>query len=133
MTEQPITGNDGRQIPGLAPGLDPAEQDVRIDSDEGDDLPVTPPVVRPHAMAGESDGDDTIEERIMQEVPDPHSAYGAPDNESGLDGPRDIGADDPDAIPADQDFLGISEPAVDRAVDEPAEEAAMHLKGDDLV
>ena len=137
MSEQPTTANDGHEFPGLAEGLDPAEQDVRIGSDEGDDLPVTPPDMRPRAseraMAGEPDDGETIEQRIMQEVPDPHSAYGAPDNESGLDGPEDIGGDDPDAIPADEDFLGVSEPAVDRAVDEPAEEAAMHLKEDDQV
>ncbi|MEP7161433.1 MAG: adenosine deaminase [Dermatophilaceae bacterium] len=136
MSEQPTTGNDRREIPGLAADLDPAEQDVRIGSDEGDDLPVTPPDIRPRtserAMAGEPDDGETIEQRIMQEVPDPNSAYGAPDNESGLDGPEDIGGDDPDAIPADEDFLGFSESADNRAVDGPVEEAAMHLEGDDL-
>lgn len=54
--------------------------------------------------------DETIEQRIGQEVPDPDSAYGAPDNESGLDeDPRDrVGGDDPDSIPADQDWVGES-------------------------
>ncbi len=48
---------------------------------------------------------ETIEDRIRQEVPDPDSAYGAPDNESGLDVER-LGGDDPDAIDAEDDFLG---------------------------
>ena len=51
---------------------------------------------------------ETIDERIRQEVPDPDSAYGAPDNESGLDGDR-VGGDDPDAIDAEDDWLGDHE------------------------
>lgn len=68
---------------------------------------------------GELDGsfddeDETIEDRIRQEVPDPSSAYGAPDNESGLDVDR-LGGDDPDAIDADQDWLGGDEVGDERA------------------
>lgn len=134
MSDQPTTDNSSREIPGLDADLEPSEQDVRIGSDEGDDLPVTPPDQQPRnterEMAGWPEEGETIEERIMQEVPDPDSAYGAPDNESGLDGPPDVGGDDVDAIPADQDFIGDSEGEYDRAVDEPAEEAAMHVEGD---
>lgn len=58
--------------------------------------------------AWEQSQDETIEQRILQEVPDPDSAYGAPDNESGLDrvDMETIGGDDPDAIRAEDDFLG---------------------------
>lgn len=49
--------------------------------------------------------EESIDQRITQEIPDPHSAYGAPDNESGLDEDR-VGGDDPDAIDADEDWLG---------------------------
>lgn len=55
--------------------------------------------------AAEQGRDESIEERIKQETPDPSSAAGAPDNESGLDVER-LGGDDPDAIDADQDWLG---------------------------
>lgn len=58
--------------------------------------------------AWEQSQDETIEQRIKQEVPDPDSAYGAPDNESGLDRLDEdrVGGDDPDAIDAEDDFLG---------------------------
>ena len=58
--------------------------------------------------AWEQSQDETIEQRILQEVPDPDSAYGAPDNESGLDrvDMETVGGDDPDAIRAEDDFLG---------------------------
>lgn len=52
--------------------------------------------------------DETIDQRILQEEPDPNSAYGAPDNESGLDEDL-VGGDDPDAISADDDWLGDAE------------------------
>lgn len=52
--------------------------------------------------------DESIDERIRQEVPDPATAYGAPDNESGLDGEW-VGGDDPDAIAAEDDWLGDAE------------------------
>lgn len=53
---------------------------------------------------------ETIEARIHQEVPDPNTAYGAPDDESGLEAEADrVGGDDPDAIPAEDDWLGDGE------------------------
>ncbi len=58
--------------------------------------------------AYEESQDETIDQRILQEVPDPNSAYGAPDNESGLDTER-VGGDDPDAIDAEDDWLGDNE------------------------
>lgn len=59
-----------------------------------------------HGTTAEEQGrDESIEERIKQETPDPASAAGAPENESGLDVER-LGGDDPDAIDADQDWLG---------------------------
>lgn len=58
--------------------------------------------------AYEESQEETIDQRILQEVPDPNSAYGAPDNESGLDGER-VGGDDPDAIDAEDDWLGDNE------------------------
>ncbi len=107
--------------------------------------------------ADEQAQEETIEQRIRQEVPDPDTAYGAPDNESGLDEPEMAGGDDPDAIPAEQDFIGEAEPEdtqvgalvdpdggaeVDTESDavadevptgakEPAEEAAMHYTDGD--
>ena len=58
--------------------------------------------------ASEQAGHETIDQRVLQEVPDPDSAYGAPLNESGLD-VEPLGGDDPDAIPADEDWLGDAE------------------------
>ncbi|MDC5699069.1 DUF5709 domain-containing protein [Intrasporangium calvum] len=59
--------------------------------------------------------DETIDQRILQEEPDPTSAYGAPDNESGLDEDDRVGGDDPDAIDAEDDWLGDSEVGSRRA------------------
>lgn len=106
--------------------------------------------------AWEQSHDETIEQRIRQEEPDPDSAYGAPENESGLDDPLElVGGDDPDAIRAEDDFLGESggragrlvapdggfgeddekdEVAFDIGIDgagASAEEAAIHLVDDD--
>jgi hypothetical protein len=58
--------------------------------------------------------EETIDQRILQEEPDPHSAYGAPENESGLDTER-VGGDDPDAIDAEEDWLGDGEVGARRA------------------
>jgi hypothetical protein len=107
--------------------------------------------------AWEQSQDETIEQRIRQEEPDPDSAYGAPDDESGLDRADDdtVGGDDPDAIPAEDDFLSDTGGRAGRLVapDEgahgdaekeliaddvgisgsgaSAEEAAMHVVDDD--
>ncbi len=67
--------------------------------------------------AWEESQEETIEQRIKQEIPDPDSAYGAPDNESGLDDDADmLGGDDPDAIPAEDDFVGDGGRQVGRLV-----------------
>ena len=59
--------------------------------------------------AEEQHRDETIDERIRQEVPEEGTAYGAPDNESGLDVDDRLGGDDPDAIAAEDDWLGDGE------------------------
>ena len=61
----------------------------------------------------EQAGYETIEQRILQEVPDPVTAYGAPENEAG--DVALIGGDDPDAIPADDDWIGDAEVGAARA------------------
>jgi hypothetical protein len=68
--------------------------------------------------AWEESQEETIEQRIKQEEPDPDSAYGAPDNESGLDDDAEdmVGGDDPDAIPAEDDFVGDGDRQVGRLV-----------------
>lgn len=130
-----------------------ADRDVRISAEEGDDLPVTLPDMQPRgteaSMTGDTEASESIEQRISQEEPDPTSAYGAPDDESGLDrrnrGDR-VGGDDPDSIPVETDVLGDSSPAAGNddgsdygdiapqygvGDDEPAEEAAIRVEGDD--
>lgn len=64
--------------------------------------------------AWEQTQEESIDQRILQEVPDPTSAYGAPFNESGLDVPR-VGGDDPDAIDAEDDWVGDAEVGGHRA------------------
>ena len=108
--------------------------------------------------AWEQSQDETIDQRIRQEEPDPNTAYGAPDNESGLDEDEGdmVGGDDPDAIPAENDFVGDMGQRAGRLVDPDegvredqekdlvaedvgisgagasAEEAAMHIVADDI-
>ncbi len=99
--------------------------------------------------AEEQAEEETIDQRVRQEIPEEGTAYGAPENEGGLDPEPMAGGDDPDAIPAEQDFLG--EPAAvaddaaatvepDRATGDgdlamehsgSAEEAGMHTVNDD--
>ena len=128
MSDQPTSDNTDREIVGLDEHLDEAQQDVRIGSDETDDLPITPPDMQPRnterEMAGWAEGEETIDERIAQEVPEEGTAYGAPDNESGLDREPRVGGDDPLSIPAEDDERHVSQ-------DDPAEEAAMHVEGDE--
>lgn len=76
--------------------------------DTGIAAPEYAPTYYRRPEAWDPDHEETIDERIAQEVPDPWSAYGAPDNESGLDVAR-LGGDDPDAIDADDDWLGDRE------------------------
>jgi Family of unknown function (DUF5709) len=127
--------------------------------DEGYSPPERPlGVDRWGTTAWEQSQDETIDQRIRQEEPDPNTAYGAPDNESGLDEDEGdmVGGDDPDAIPAENDFVGDMGQRAGRLVapDEgvredrekdlvaedvgisgagaSAEEAAMHIVADDI-
>lgn len=85
------------------------QDDVEDVLDRGFSPPDSDRGSRAHGVTAEEQGrEETIDERILQEVPDPDSAYGAPDNESGLDEER-IGGDDPDAIDAEDDWLGDGE------------------------
>ncbi|GGB74003.1 hypothetical protein N798_05740 [Knoellia flava TL1] len=114
MSDQPGTENfnDDLGSMSLDDGVDAGEgQPDLLDSSEGDNLPVSPPDLQPRntewgTTAEEQAQDETIDQRINQEVPDPNSAYGAPDNEGGLDDEPRVGGDDPDSIPAEEDFLG---------------------------
>ena len=75
--------------------------------DEGYSPPEKPlGVDRWGTTAWEQSQDETIDQRILQEEPDPDTAYGAPDNESGLDEGDRVGGNDPDSIPAEDDFVG---------------------------
>jgi len=127
--------------------------------DEGYSPPEKPlGVDRWGTTAWEQSQDETIDQRIQQEEPDPNTAYGAPDNESGLDEETGdmVGGDDPDAIPAENDFIGDMGQRAGRLVDPDegvredqekdlvaedvgisgagasAEEAAMHIVADDI-
>lgn len=111
MTESPIDP-EGADVEHLAQ-LDAA--DTLDDSPVADPLDTgysPPDTARGSRAFGttpwEQRHEETIDQRILQEVPDPASAYGAPDNESGLDTAR-VGGDDPDAIDADEDWLGDGE------------------------
>jgi hypothetical protein len=142
--------------------------------DEGYSPPEKPlGVDRWGTTAWEQAHDETIDQRIMQEEPDPNSAYGAPEdwgspratydpNEPAPDDEDDseelvdrVGGDDPDSIPARDDFLGDTgsragrlvapdegtsedlekdEVADDVGIDggaASAEEAAMHIVADE--
>ncbi|MGL5850177.1 MAG: DUF5709 domain-containing protein [Phycicoccus sp.] len=91
------------------------QDDVEDPLDRGYSPPDTDRGSRMHGVTAEEQArDETIDERIKQEVPDPASAYGAPDNESGLDVEL-VGGDDPDAIPAEDDWLGDGEVGSERA------------------
>jgi hypothetical protein len=91
---------------------------VELDQpDATDDVTWSPPTTRPmHSEpADDPAAEETIDERIAQEEPERGSAYGAPEAGGvlgGADDPADqgpsLGGDDPDAIPADTDFLGTA-------------------------
>lgn len=114
------------------------DADTYLDDPEaGDDEPWTPPQRQPRGGEFADDEDDTLEQRIGQEEAEEGTAYGAPDDEGGLRRADMVGGDDPDAIPADQDFVG--DPAeIDeessfrrRNPNASAEESAMHVIDDD--
>jgi Family of unknown function (DUF5709) len=132
--------------------------------DEGYSPPEKPlGVDRWGTTAWEQSQDETIDQRILQEEPDPNTAYGAPENwgsprgtgESDLEDGDRVGGDDPDSIPAEDDFVGDGGRRAGRLVDPDegvredeekdlvaedvgisgagasAEEAAMHIATDD--
>ena len=121
--------------------LDPRERrDAETyldDPNDSDFEPWTPPERQPRGAEFEdSPEEERIDQRISQEIPEEGTAYGAPDDEGGLRGEPMLGGDDPDAIPADQDFIGdpdeVDDSAYQRRDDtEPAEEAALHVVDDD--
>lgn len=135
------------------------DRGVESSLDEGYSPPEKPlGVDRWGTTAWEQSQDETIDQRIRQEEPDPDTAYGAPENESGLDDVEGemVGGDDPDAIPAERDFVGdigeragrlvapdqgfgedtekdvIAEDVGISGAGASAEEAAMHIAGDDI-
>ena len=143
------------------------DRGVESSLDEGYSPPEKPlGVDRWGTTAWEQSQDETIDQRIRQEEPDPDTAYGAPENwgsprgagESGLDDVEAdmVGGDDPDAIPAENDFVGDMGQRAGRLVDPDegvredqekdlvaedvgisgagasAEEAAMHIVADDI-
>jgi hypothetical protein len=88
--------------------------------DEGYSPPEKPlGVDRWGTTAWEQSQDETIDQRILQEEADPNTAYGAPENESSLDEEEGdmVGGDDPDAIPAENDFVGDMGQRAGRLVD----------------
>ena len=106
-TDYTTYSGDDEDQPSNIEGLE--DSDVEDPLDRGYSPNDRPQGVTAHGTtAYEESVDETIDERIRQEVPDPDSAYGAPDNESGLDGDR-VGGDDPDAIDAEDDWLGDHE------------------------
>ncbi len=110
-------GSDGEELGGYSVDDEDQlqEEDTLVDRgvddvlDEGYSPPERPREAESFGTtAAEQEQGESIEQRLAQEEPDPDSAYGAPDNESGLDQDR-LGGDDPDAIDADDDFLGDPE------------------------
>jgi hypothetical protein len=86
-----------------------ADQDLEDELDRGYSPPDTARGSNSFGTtAYEQSLDETIDQRILQEEEDPNSAYGAPHNESGLD-EEPLGGDDPDAIEAEDDWLGDTE------------------------
>lgn len=87
--------------------LQPEDTLINDGVDDVLDRGYSPPDREPAALEHDRWDDstpETIDERIEQEVPDPASAYGAPNNESGEQ--ELLGGDDPDAIPAEDDWEG---------------------------
>ncbi|MBM6404818.1 hypothetical protein JQN72_11245 [Phycicoccus sp. CSK15P-2] len=126
--------------------LDPSQlpaEDTLVPEDVEDvlDRGYSPPDVDRSAAHGptveEQLQGESLEERIGQEVPEEGTAYGAPDDESDQGSER-VGGDDPDAIHAEDDWLGDSEVGDDRAgrlvaPDEGlAEDAEKDLVGEDV-
>lgn len=91
---------------------------VELDQpDATDDVTWSPPTSRPAHSESPDDPavEETIDDRIAQEEPEQGSAYGAPEAGGVLGGADDpaaegpsLGGDDPDAIPANKNFLGTA-------------------------
>ena len=90
--------------------IDTLDQGVDDYLDTGFSPPDRPRGSLAHGVtAEEQHRDETIDARIRQEVPEEGTAYGAPDDESGLVADDRLGGDDPDAIAAEDDWLGDGE------------------------
>lgn len=98
---------DGTYLDDAEDQLQPEDTLIEDGVDDVLDRGYSPPDREPGALKGDRWDDaipETIDQRIEQEVPDPASAYGAPDNETGEQ--ELLGGDDPDAIPAEDDWEG---------------------------
>lgn len=121
--------------------LDPQERaDAELymdDPEAGDDEPWTPPERQPRGAESVDIEDETLDQRLAQEEPEEGTAYGNPRADDADDDM--VGGDDPDAIPAEEDFVGDPDEVVQGGSgddslydgDEPAEESAMHIVNDD--
>lgn len=98
--------------------LDPherADADLNLDDPSaGDDEPWSPPDRQPRGseFIGLDTGDgESLEQRLRQEEPEEGTAYGAPSRSEAAETDRTrgpmLGGDDPDAIPAWRDQLGV--------------------------
>ena len=76
-----------------------ADAEINLDDPEaGDNEPWSPPDRQPRGgEAAEIDGEETLSQRLLQEERDPNEKVWRE---------RRLGGDDPDSIPADDDFLG---------------------------
>lgn len=111
MSEQPETYSE--DIDDKAYDAEQAA-DAAVNLDEPgstDDVPWSPPEQAPiGTQFADEATEETIDQRIAQEVPEEGTAYGAPESGGMLDGPDNpdnpdmVGGNDPDAIPADEDF-----------------------------
>jgi len=120
--------------------LDPQEkknaQTYLEDPNDSDDEPWSPPERQPRGAEFVDVEDETLDQRLDQEEPDEGTAYGDPSERPDPEGQM-VGGDDPDAIPAQEDFVGdpaeVDDTAAHRPRDpnEPAEEAALHVVDDD--
>lgn len=91
------------------------ERGVADQLDEGYAAPDRPRGVEAFGTtAAEQAQGESFEQRLAQEEPDPTAEVDDPLADRDGD-PAWVGGDDPDAIPADQDFLGDPEVGADRA------------------
>lgn len=126
MSDQPGTESFEDDL-GNSYSLDDEDQLQPSDTLDGDVDPLEAGYTAPDRLHGslafgvtahEQAQEETIEQRIKQEEEDPDSAYGAPRNEGGLDDDpwERAGGDDPDSIPAKDDFVGSEGGRVGRLV-----------------